>query len=262
MIRNPFLSADGAARYTAGRPYVHPLFMERIRPHLNGHALGADVACGTGMSSVALTGLVEEVRAYDVSAAMLVRAIPHPRVTYAQAPAEALPLPGASLDVMTVALGLHWFDRPRFFAEAGRTLKPGGVLAVYDSFFLGELQGQPDFKAWMDTAYVPRYPAPPRWPYVLDEAQASAEGFSFHQERFDHLQPFTRAELVAYLLTQSNSVAASDEGRGSAESIGAWLSAELERFLPAETVGQFGFGGLLRVLKPLAQTNSGQSVMK
>ena len=32
MIRNPFQSAGGAARYAAGRPYIHPLFMERLKP--------------------------------------------------------------------------------------------------------------------------------------------------------------------------------------------------------------------------------------
>lgn len=91
MIRNPFQSANGAARYAAGRPYVHPLFIERLRPWLAGTALGADVACGTGLGSVALAELVQEVRAFDVSAAMLEHAAPHPRVTYALASAEACP---------------------------------------------------------------------------------------------------------------------------------------------------------------------------
>ncbi|WP_407540105.1 class I SAM-dependent methyltransferase [Deinococcus radiomollis] len=249
MIRNPFMSAGGAARYAAGRPFVHPLFMERIRPHLSGHALGADVACGTGLSSVALAELVERVLAFDVSAAMLEHAIPHSRVIYAQAPAEALPLTDASLDVLTVAQGIHWFDRPHFYAEARRTLKPDGVLAVYDLFFQRELEGQPAFRNW--TAYGERYPSPPRWPYALDEAQAASEGFSFHEERFDHVQPFNRAGLVAYLLTHSNTVAATDEGRETPEETAAWLNAELEHFLPGETVGRFGFGGLLRVLRLL-----------
>ncbi|MGY2892621.1 class I SAM-dependent methyltransferase [Deinococcus sp. UYEF24] len=251
MIRNPFQSADGASRYAAGRPYVHPMFMERLRPWLVGANLGADVACGTGLSSVALAELVERVLAFDVSEAMLAHAIPHSRVTYAQASAEALPLPDASLDVLTVAQGVHWFDRSRFFAEARRTLKQGGVLAVYDMFFKGELESHPDFHAWMDTAYMTRYPSPPRWPYALNEEQAVSEGFSFHEERFDHVQPLSRAELVGYLLTHSNTVAATDEGRETPEATAAWLNAELERFLPGETVGQFGFGGLLRVLKLL-----------
>ena len=53
-MTNPFLSADGAARYAAGRPNVQPLVLERLRPFLKGKALGVDVACGTGQSSMAL----------------------------------------------------------------------------------------------------------------------------------------------------------------------------------------------------------------
>jgi SAM-dependent methyltransferase len=258
MIRNPFQSADGARRYAAGRPYIHPLFMQRVRPWLSGTGLGADVACGTGLGSVALAELVDRVLAFDISEAMLERVIPHPKVTYAQAPAEALPLPDASLDVLKVAQGVHWFDRPRFYAEARRTLKPGGVLAVYDLFFRGELAGQPGFSVWMSEQYGQRYPSPPRWPYVLDAAQAISEGFSFHQERFDHVQPFSRAELVAYLMTHSNTVAASDEGRETPESIASWLDRELKQFLPGDEQGQFGFGGLLRVLKLMGEKEMGE----
>lgn len=245
MIRNPFQSAGGAARYAAGRPYIHPLFMERLQPWLDGHALGADVACGTGLSSLALADLVDRVLAFDASAAMLEYAIPHPKVTYALASAEAMPLPDACLDVLTVAQGIHWFDRPRFYAEARRTLKPGGILGVYDMFFLG----QPEFKTWMSGHYGERYPSPPRWPHALDGAQATSEGFGFHEERFDHAQTFSRAELVAYLMTHSNTVAASDEGRETPQEIASWLDVGLTPFLPGEAVGQFGFGGLLRVLK-------------
>lgn len=252
MIRNPFQSANGAARYAAGRPYLHPLFMERLKPWLTGTDLGADVACGTGLGSVALAGLVARVLAFDVSEAMLAQATPHPRVTYARASAEALPVADASLDVLTVAQGIHWFDRPKFFAEVRRTLRLSGVLAVYDMFFKAELEGQPEFTAWTYDQYGVRYPPPPRWPYTLDASQAASEGFSFHEERFDHLYPLSRAGLVAYLLTHSNTLAASDEGRESPDRIATWLDAELNRFLPGETEGRFTFGGLLRVLKPLA----------
>lgn len=36
-----------------------------------------------------------------------------------------------SIDLITVAQALHWFDIDAFFAEADRVLKPGGVLAFW-----------------------------------------------------------------------------------------------------------------------------------
>src|SRR5262245_62235193 len=34
-------------------------------------------------------------------------------------------------DLVTVAQAAHWFDWPRFVAETGRVLRPGGVLAFW-----------------------------------------------------------------------------------------------------------------------------------
>ncbi len=44
--------------------------------------------------------------------------------------AEAIPLPDASLDAVTVADAFHWFDRPAALAEIQRVLRPGGGLAL------------------------------------------------------------------------------------------------------------------------------------
>ena len=40
-------------------------------------------------------------------------------------------LAAGAIDLVTAAQALHWFDVARFFAEAGRVLAPGGVLAVW-----------------------------------------------------------------------------------------------------------------------------------
>ncbi len=69
--------------------------------------------------------------ATDASDAQIAHATPHPRVTYRVAPAEASGLEDRSVDLVTVAQAVHWFDRPRFWAEARRVLHPGGVIAIW-----------------------------------------------------------------------------------------------------------------------------------
>ena len=44
--------------------------------------------------------------------------------------AEAIPLPDASVDVVTVAQAFHWFDARAALAEIARVLTPGGGLAL------------------------------------------------------------------------------------------------------------------------------------
>jgi SAM-dependent methyltransferase len=44
--------------------------------------------------------------------------------------AEATTLPGASVDLITVAQALHWFDPAPTVAEFRRIIKPGGWLAL------------------------------------------------------------------------------------------------------------------------------------
>jgi SAM-dependent methyltransferase len=61
-------------------------------------------------------------------ATALVAAVPG--VPVAAGLAEALPLATASVDLLTVAQGFHWFDGPRAFAECRRVLRPGGHLAL------------------------------------------------------------------------------------------------------------------------------------
>jgi SAM-dependent methyltransferase len=45
--------------------------------------------------------------------------------------AEALPLPDASADAVTIAAAIHWFDLDRALPELHRVLKPGGALGVF-----------------------------------------------------------------------------------------------------------------------------------
>jgi SAM-dependent methyltransferase len=52
-------------------------------------------------------------------------------VQYRVAPAEDSGLADRSVDLVSVAQALHWFDRARFFREVQRVARPGALIAVY-----------------------------------------------------------------------------------------------------------------------------------
>ncbi|MFC6237068.1 class I SAM-dependent methyltransferase [Longivirga aurantiaca] len=91
----------------------------------------ADVGAGTGLLTRSLVDLGLDVRAYEPDAGMLEQlGAALPGVLRAQAPAESLPLPDASLDAVTAAQAWHWFDAPAAAAEFTRVLRPGGVVVL------------------------------------------------------------------------------------------------------------------------------------
>jgi SAM-dependent methyltransferase len=93
-------------------------------------ALAWDAGTGNGQAAAALAAWFDRVVATDASANQLSQAIAHPRVEYRVAREEAALAPH-SVDLVTVAQALHWFDRPQFWKEVERVLGPGGVVAVW-----------------------------------------------------------------------------------------------------------------------------------
>jgi SAM-dependent methyltransferase len=117
--------------YAAARPSYPSALFARLAALAPGTARAWDCATGNGQAALGLALHFDRVDATDASAAQIEHALPHERVCYAVAAAEASGLPDSSIDVISVATALHWFDRPRFYQEARRVLKPRGVLAVY-----------------------------------------------------------------------------------------------------------------------------------
>lgn len=120
-----------AAQYALARPdYPRALFgwIAAIAP-----ARGRvwEAGCGSGQATAGLAALFADVHASDPSAQQVAQAPPRPNVRYAVEPAERCSLDDASVDAVCVAQALHWFDRPAFFAECARVLRPGGVLVVW-----------------------------------------------------------------------------------------------------------------------------------
>lgn len=123
--------APVAASYADFRPrYPRELFawLATLVPR---RELAWDCAAGSGQASADLAEHFARVVATDASRAQIGAAAPHPRIDYRVAPAEASGLADGSVDLVTVAQALHWFDLAGFYAEVRRVLRPGGVLAVW-----------------------------------------------------------------------------------------------------------------------------------
>lgn len=90
-----------------------------------------DCATGNGQAALSLADWFTQVYATDASHTQIANAVPHPRVSYAVAPEKASGLAQGSVDLVTVAQALHWFDLDAFYKEVQRVLKPHGRLAVW-----------------------------------------------------------------------------------------------------------------------------------
>lgn len=213
---NHFDNQEAANWYAHGRPYFHPLVMDRAR-----HFLGLDsrlpealdVACGTGQSAVALKELAERVTATDPSRRMLSQAPEDPCIRYVESPAENLPFSDNSFDLATVALALHWLDRERFLREIRRVLRPSGWLIVYDNAFTGKMKGNPEFERWYWDEWM-QYPSPASDRTPITGEQARRHGLRLAgREECCNYSAFTTEELSDYLMSQSNMLFAVRNGK-------------------------------------------------
>lgn len=98
---------------------------------------------GNGQAARGLAGHFDWVIATDASAAQINQARPQERVSYGVGQAERVSLASGRVDLITVALAVHWFDLERFYQEARRVLKPEGVLAVW-TYYLPVIETEID----------------------------------------------------------------------------------------------------------------------
>ena len=192
-----------SATYTQFRPTYPPelfTFLAEQSPNRE-HAL--DTACGNGQAALALAAYFQKVTAADASENQINHAQPHPKVTYVIAPAEACGLPDHSVDLLTVAQAIHWFDFDRFYAEAKRVLKPGGLLAVmgYALFSI-----KPEVDAVIDKLYGPMLDE--FWPPERKWIEEKYQTLPFPFEDIDHPQfhinaSWTAQHVLGYLKSWS-----------------------------------------------------------
>ena len=129
MHTNPF--STEAADYAHLRPtYPDELFAFLATVALS-REVAWDCATGNGQAATHLAGYFERVIATDESGEMIAQAPRDTRIVYWVAEAEDSGLEGSSVDLVTVAAAIHWFDLERFYAEVRRVSKQGAAVAAW-----------------------------------------------------------------------------------------------------------------------------------
>ena len=176
-----FDTSEVASGYARSRPYFHPEVMQRVKSNLSltqKYSRALDVGCGAGLSTIALAEIAENIIGVDSSDAMVRSAIQDDRVEYFNYAAENLPF-DVKFDLITLAGSINWIDRPKFFGEAKRILRRRGSVVIYDNTILGIMEENEGFETWYKSAYLSKYPKPPRDESPLAPKETLGHGFEF-----------------------------------------------------------------------------------
>lgn len=167
--------------YAKYRPGYPDALFDWLAANAPSRDVALDVGTGNGQAALGLARHFSRVIATDPAKAQIDSATPHPRILYKVAPAEASGLPDAGVDLLTVAQALHWFDFDRFYAEAKRVLKSGGLIAVW-TYGLSEVT--PEVNAVTRRYY--RDIVGPHWPAERKHVDSGYRNLPFP---FDEVAP-------------------------------------------------------------------------
>ncbi len=153
--------ADHYVRYRPTYPAALYDYLASLTPQ---HDRAWDVGTGNGQAAIGVARHFRSVIATDPSEQQIALATPHERVMYRVTAAEQSGFEDQSIDLITAAMAVHWFDLDRFYAEARRVLRPNGILAVW-CYGFAEITAEVDavLKSYYDDVLGPFWPPPLRW---------------------------------------------------------------------------------------------------
>lgn len=123
--------SEHAANYASARPGYPQSMFDFIVKQCQRRHLAWDCATGNGQAALALSPHFDKVIASDASQQQLDEATAADNIHYQCVAAESFTAEPGSVDLVTVAQALHWFNIDLFFQRVDNVLGPGGLLAVW-----------------------------------------------------------------------------------------------------------------------------------
>ncbi|MEP1230323.1 MAG: class I SAM-dependent methyltransferase [Litorimonas sp.] len=117
--------------YAAARPSYPDALFDWIEQHAPALEQVWDVGTGSGQAARSLAKRFKNVHATDIDSAQIKQALPAHNITYVSAPSDASGLADDSVDAITVATALHWFDFSTFWQEAARVGRKGALFCAW-----------------------------------------------------------------------------------------------------------------------------------
>ncbi len=197
------LFSDASSKYAAFRPHYPNELFAFLATCCSEKKIAWDCATGNGQAAAHLSRFFDRVIATDPSAQQLAEAKQVVNIEYRQETAEKPSLSDNSVDAITIAQALHWFDWNQFYSQVNRVLKADGVIMAI-------AYGFPEISPSVDELIMHLHNVTLReyWeqerPLVVD----MYKDIPFPFERID-APPFfirkemTQADLLGYLATWS-----------------------------------------------------------
>lgn len=195
--------AGVASQYASFRPTYPLRLLQDLVVFAGGSSSTAlDVGAGNGQVASALAPLVRTLYASDLAYSQISAMPAQANVLRYVSRAERTCLPDHSVDLLTCAQSMHWFDVPAFHTEVRRIVKPGGVVAVW-TYALP--RGTPAVSAAIDAIYAE---TAAYWPADRVHVDNHYHDFAFPYAPITYTPPamtamFDLARLIGYLGTWS-----------------------------------------------------------
>ncbi len=131
--------SKAANSYANYRPHYPEALFEYLATQVQEHQAAWDCATGNGQVASSLTPHFQQIYATDGSEEQIHHAFHHNKIEYSVAVAEQAPLEDRSVNLITVAEAVHWFNLEQFYQEVRRVSKPGGIIAIWGYWYFNSL---------------------------------------------------------------------------------------------------------------------------
>ena len=123
--------STGGADYALYRPESPKEVFDFIYSHVSNFGTAWDCGTGNGQVAAVLAERFETVYGTDISDDQLKNAIQKDNITYRNERVEQTSFTDQSIDLITVAQAIHWFDFDAFYKEVRRVARPGALFAAW-----------------------------------------------------------------------------------------------------------------------------------